>query len=222
MIIVGGIEFEQPTDKAIVTYDGGKYILLSSGNVIQRMLVSQIPAVVHDHAGQLLYPSAIRPGVSNQVTLGLGTPIIVIDKGNNTLNINVGAQCYVGGGRWNFTCATSGTAAAFGPTTPGYGIVYAGGYYLWPCSARLKTDIVKIPHAISTIEKAQGSTWKQDGVEGAGITAEDLEKLGLPNLTKKDIFGEYEAINPLGILPLLVEGIKELSARVAALEGVKK
>jgi len=218
MIEIGGISFEQPTDKAIVAYNGGKYALISSGNTIQRMALTALAPTIHDHAGQLLYPSAIRAGVSNQIILGSGTPTLTLDKGGNTVSLNVGLAAYIGGGRWYFTCSSAGTAASFGPTTPGYGIVYAGGYYLWPSSASLKTEIVKIPNALATISKAQGSTWKQEGVPGAGITAEDLDKLNLPNLTKKDFSGKYEAINPSGIIPLLLEGIKELAAKVAVLE----
>jgi hypothetical protein len=101
--------------------------------------------------------------------------------------------------------------------------------YSWDtyaCSELWKTNIVPIPNSLDKISSLRGITFNynypevshpMNGLEGIGITAEELESLGLPNLVTKDN-GTYTSINLPGIIPILVEAIKELKARLEALE----
>jgi hypothetical protein len=101
--------------------------------------------------------------------------------------------------------------------------------YAWDtyaCSEAWKTNIVCIPNPLNKINSLRGITFTYDypeenhpmnGQDGIGITAEELESLGLPNLVTKEN-GTYTSVNISGIIPILVEAIKELKTRIEVLE----
>ena len=66
-------------------------------------------------------------------------------------------------------------------------------------------------------------TWKPDvevhgGKNDVGVIAQEIEALGLPNLTIDREDGT-KAVQYVKLIPILIEAIKELSAKVSALEG---
>jgi hypothetical protein len=105
--------------------------------------------------------------------------------------------------------------------------------YAWDtyaCSEVWKTNIVPIPNSLNKINSLRGITFSynypeenhpMNGLEGIGITAEELDSLGLPNLVTKDN-ENYTSINLPGIIPILVEAIKELKTRIEILEQLNK
>ena len=56
------------------------------------------------------------------------------------------------------------------------------------------------------------------GDEDTGIIAQDVEKLGLPGITTTRPDG-IKAVRYERIVPILIQAIKELEARVKTLEG---
>jgi hypothetical protein len=88
---------------------------------------------------------------------------------------------------------------------------------------RYKKDIRLIDNPLDRIRSLNGSffTWKRDGVESAGLIAQDAE-IALPVAVKAKenikTGEEYLALNYDCVVGLLVEGMKELLARVEALE----
>lgn len=97
--------------------------------------------------------------------------------------------------------------------------------YAWDtyaCSEQTKDRIERIPSALSKISSLRGITfnWKEGelaGKRGIGVTAEELDALGLPGLVEKD--GEkYTGINLTNLVPVLIEAVKELQAEVMQLK----
>ena len=82
----------------------------------------------------------------------------------------------------------------------------------------LKVNAEVIPNAVEKVKGLTGYTfnWKETMVGSAGIMAQDLEKV-LPN-SVKDIDGTLR-IELTGVVGLLVEAVKTLSARVEELEA---
>lgn len=60
-----------------------------------------------------------------------------------------------------------------------------------------------------------------NGQEAIGVSAEDLDSLGLPGLVSKRPDGTYESINLTGLIPVLVQAVRELDARVRELEKTR-
>ena len=90
----------------------------------------------------------------------------------------------------------------------------------------LKYDINPIDHALEKIGQLKGVTYKylKDGMESAGLLAQDVEKVmpcavterSLPLHTGND--EKYKTLNYDNLHALLIESIKELTAKVEKLE----
>jgi hypothetical protein len=91
---------------------------------------------------------------------------------------------------------------------------------------RLKENITPIPNALHKVELISGNTydWKEgfDNIHphkgnDVGVIAQEVEKV-LPQVVIERDNG-YKAVDYEKIVPLLIEAIKELSAKVKELEN---
>jgi len=87
----------------------------------------------------------------------------------------------------------------------------------------LKKDITIVGDAVSKVEAIKGVTfkWKKSDADSAGVIAQDVEKV-LPEVVKtvQDPDGnQYKAVNYSGITSILIEAVKDLSARIKVLEA---
>ena len=87
----------------------------------------------------------------------------------------------------------------------------------------LKKDITIVSDAVTKVEALKGVTfkWKKSDAESAGVIAQDVEKV-LPEVVKtvQDPDGnQYKAVNYSGITSILIEAVKDLSARIKVLEA---
>ena len=87
----------------------------------------------------------------------------------------------------------------------------------------LKKDITTVTDAVAKAEALKGVTftWKKDDQKSAGVIAQDVEKV-LPEAvrTVSDFDGnEYKAVNYGALTSILIEAVKDLSARVKVLEA---
>jgi hypothetical protein len=92
---------------------------------------------------------------------------------------------------------------------------------------RLKTNIVGIDNAVAKVSQLNGYTfeYKEDGKISAGVIAQEVEAVLPEAVTEKllplktDDGQEYKVVNYDALHGLLIEAVKELSARVEALEA---
>ena len=88
----------------------------------------------------------------------------------------------------------------------------------------LKENITPIQNAVDKVLSISGNTfrWNEksvyNGEEGTGIIAQEIEALELPGVTETRQDGT-KAVRYDRLVPLLIEAIKELDARVKTLEG---
>ena len=88
----------------------------------------------------------------------------------------------------------------------------------------LKDNVTAIPNALDKVKAITGNTftWKgyrdqyPEGEQDTGVIAQEIEALGLPGITTTRDSG-YKAVRYEKIVPILIEAIKELSAKVDAL-----
>ena len=89
----------------------------------------------------------------------------------------------------------------------------------------LKDNITVIPNALDKIKSLTGNTFKwkaghpltalNAGTDDVGIIAQEVETLGLAGSTStKD---GYKSVSYKRLIPVMIEAIKELSAKVDAL-----
>ena len=92
-----------------------------------------------------------------------------------------------------------------------------------PSDKTLKENIKPIDNALDKVEKLQGVTfdWKEQDItnlkEDIGFIAQDVQKV-LPELVRENKDGKL-SLRHQGIIPVLLEAIKELSDKVKALEN---
>ena len=92
----------------------------------------------------------------------------------------------------------------------------------------LKDNITVIPNALDKINAISGNTftWKTEGTayehflgeQDTGVIAQEVEALGLPGITTTRDDGT-KAVRYDRLIPVLIQAVKELSAKVTALEG---
>lgn len=80
-----------------------------------------------------------------------------------------------------------------------------------------KENIFKINNSLDIIENIRGVSfnWKSDKVKTFGIIAQELEKV-LPELVLTH--NKIKTINYSGLIPFLIEAIKELNNKIKVLE----
>jgi hypothetical protein len=81
----------------------------------------------------------------------------------------------------------------------------------------LKGNITTIENALELVNQLRGVefTWKETNEQSLGVVAQEVEKV-LPELVKTD---DFKSVNYNGLIGVLIEAVKELSARVKELEG---
>ena len=82
--------------------------------------------------------------------------------------------------------------------------------------ASLKKDIVTIPNGLELVEKLRGVnfTWIADDRPSTGVIAQEVEEV-LPQIVGGDV---HKAVNYNGLIGVLIEAVKELSAEVKKLK----
>lgn len=84
---------------------------------------------------------------------------------------------------------------------------------------RLKADIRPVRNAMALIEELEGVEfrWIWTGKPDFGVLAQEVQET-LPELVHEDNSG-FLSVNYTGLIPILIQAVKELSARVAELEA---
>ena len=87
----------------------------------------------------------------------------------------------------------------------------------------LKDNITTITDAVTKVEAIKGVTfkWRENNSESAGVIAQDVEKI-LPEVVRtvsNPDGNSYKAVNYGGLTSILIEAIKDLSARIKVLEA---
>ena len=90
----------------------------------------------------------------------------------------------------------------------------------------LKENITPIPNSLDKILSLSGNifSWNSksdyNGTDDIGILAQEVEALGLPGITKTRENGD-KAVRYDRLIPILIEAVKELTAKVKSLESNK-
>lgn len=99
------------------------------------------------------------------------------------------------------------------------GSIKASGTVIQGSDRRLKENITPIPFALDKVEKIQGVNYNLIGQEEtqAGFVAQDIKNI-IPEVVSEDNNG-YLGVNYSGVIPYLVESIKELKAEIDELKS---
>ena len=152
---------------------------------------------------------------------------LILDAASNIVNVS---------GRLTISNNTNSTSKDTGAVvieSGGLGVegnIYAGGDLVAfnTSDINLKENITPIPNALDKINSLSGNTfkWKSSATtpesfsgltNDTGILAQEVEALGLPGITTTRDDGT-KAVRYDRLIPVLIQAVKELSAKVTALE----
>lgn len=126
-----------------------------------------------------------------------------------------------------FTASTSGAASAVNTSSTKMTYNPSSGLFTVTAitessSIALKENILPINDALENILKLVGVTYdRKDGssYNEVGLIAEDVDKI-IPNLVKKNEYGQPESIYYTKLTAYLIESIKSLKAEIDNLKGI--
>ena len=153
---------------------------------------------------------------------------LILDAASSIVNVS---------GRLTISSNTNSTSKDTGAVvieSGGLGVegnIYAGGDLVAfnTSDINLKENITPIPNALDKINSLSGNTfkWKSSATtpesfsgltNDTGVIAQEVEALGLPGITTTRDDGT-KAVRYDRLIPVLIQAVKELSAKVTALEG---
>ena len=155
---------------------------------------------------------------------------LVLDAATNVVNVTTKLTI---SGSDNSTSKDTGALIIESGGLGVEGNIYAGGDLVAFNSSdiNLKENLVVIPNAVDKVGLMTGYTytWKSEnyndtnhttsiGEADTGVIAQDVEALGLPGITTTREDGT-KAVRYERLVPILIQAVKELSARVATLES---
>ena len=175
----------------------------------------------------------IRLGVFSGTTIDTTTGDLRLDSSNNKVHITANAEVDGSMTIDSSTNSSSKDTGALVITAGGLGVegnIHCGGDIIAFSSSdiELKEDISPISNALDMINSLTGNTfaWKPEanifGNQGmdTGIIAQEVEALGLPGVAKRRGDGTL-GVRYDRLVPVLIEAVKELAAKVKSLESNK-
>ncbi|WP_295512745.1 tail fiber domain-containing protein [uncultured Sulfitobacter sp.] len=114
----------------------------------------------------------------------------------------------------DYDAAIAAKAALSGATFTG---VVTAPNFVSSSDARLKSDVETIADALAVIGALRGVRFTMDGARQIGVIAQEIEAV-LPEVVRVDAETDQLSVAYGNITGLLIEAVKELTARVAKLE----
>ena len=188
----GNIKIAQTTANTIDTQTGDLVISSASGNVDVNGGL--------DVSGTLeVLGNATLGNATSDATTVSGT--LAVQSTTNSTSKTTGAVVVSGGVGINNDLHVGGDITAFSSS-----------------DINLKENINVIPNALDKVNAISGNTftWKSGKGDDTGVIAQEIEALGLPGVTETRDDGT-KAVRYEKLVPVLIQAIKELSAKVDAL-----
>ena len=171
---------------------------------------------------KFLYLNGTASNSGDIHTAGGDDGIAVIQNTSNNGKIRISGK---GSGGSNVTVASFDVDGAGTPVLRCDGDIVA----FSSSDINLKENITPIPNALDKINSLSGNTFKwkssattpeyfQGITDDTGVIAQEVEALGLPGITTTRDDGT-KAVRYERLIPVLIQAVKELSAKVTALEG---
>ncbi len=151
----------------------------------------------------------------------------VITIPTNTNQLTNGAGYYASGNNVSFGTGSFSGAVSTGALTVTGAITATGEVTAYYSDLRLKTNIVPIADALEKVEALNGVTFDPnetalalgiDNTHQMGVIAQEVEAVA-PELVVDSAFAGYKTVKYDKLTALLIEAVKELSAKVKTLEA---
>ena len=174
-------------------------------------------------AGMLWVDTSVSPPVlrrRNATNTGLDALLDAAGNLEGLANIavartNLGIGSMATKSAADYDAAIAAKAALSGASFTG---VVTAPNFVSSSDARLKSDVETIVDALALVSALRGVRFTMDGSRQIGVIAQEVEAV-LPEVVRADADTGQLSVAYGNITGLLIEAVKELSARVAELEG---
>ena len=173
--------------------------------------VSGKPTVVEAVAGS----GVVTSSGTTSITVGLNG-ISALGTAGQMMIVNSGATAL----EWKSSSASGGTSNV--ALRDGSGNIYANDFYA-TSDERLKTDISQIAGALAKVKSLRGVQFKKISDPAkfrVGLVAQDVLQIVPEAIYESAEEPHYLSVNYGSLVGVLVEAVKELSEKVAALEAL--
>ena len=214
------------TSSFVIANDAGAAVRARINEVIAALqsTSSGATAPVAPTAGMLWVDTSVSPPVlRRRNTTNTGWDALLDAVGNlaglaNTAiaRTNLGLGTMATKSAADYDAAIAAKAALSGATFTG---VVTAPNFVSSSDARLKSDVETIAGALAIVSALRGVRFTMDGSRQIGLIAQEVETV-LPEVVRDNEAGQLSVAYG-NITGLLIEAVKELTARVAALEEAR-
>ena len=214
------------TTSFVIANDAGAAVRARINEVIAALqsTSSGATAPVATTAGMLWVDTSVSPPVlRRRNTTNTGWDALLDAAGNlaglaNTAmaRTNLGLGTMATKSAADYDAAIAAKAALSGATFTG---VVTASNFVSSSDARLKSDVETIAGALALVCALRGVRFTMDGSRQIGVIAQEVETV-LPEVVRENEAGQLSVAYG-NITGLLIEAVKELAARVAALEEAR-
>jgi hypothetical protein len=214
------------TSSFVIANDAGAAVRARINEVIAALQSTSAgaSAPVATTAGMLWVDTSVSPPVlRRRNTTNTGWDALLDAAGNlaglaNTAvaRTNLGLGTMATKSAADYDAAIAAKAALAGATFTG---VVTAPNFVSSSDARLKSDIETIAGALAIVSVLRGVRFTMDGSRQIGVIAQEVEPV-LPEVVRDNEAGQLSVAYG-NITGLLIEAVKELTARVAALEEAR-
>ena len=229
---LGGVK----VDGSTITIDGSGVITAhASGSSGVSSIYAGTGVSVNANTGSVTVSIGQAVGTNSDVTFRTltvsdGAASDTVATFSGLVNLQAGTTgphvIYTGGGNYGLglTNGSYGTPAntwLFGDGSASFGGTVSAPTFNSTSSRKWKTNITPITNALDTVTKLQGVTFdwnNKDLNNDFGLIAEEVNEI-LPTVVGKDKDGEISGVDYGRLTAILIEAVKELSAKVKQLEN---
>jgi hypothetical protein len=214
------------TSSFVIANDAGAAVRARINEVIAALqsTSSGATAPVASIAGMLWVDTSVSPPVlRRRNTTNTGWDVLLDAAGNlaglaNTAmaRTNLGLGTMATKSAADYDAAIAAKAALSGATFTG---VVTAPNFVSSSDARLKSDVETIAGALAIVSALRGVRFTMDGSRQIGVIAQEVEPV-LPEVVRDNEAGQLSVAYG-NITGLLIEAVKELAARVVALEEAR-
>lgn len=228
MIQIGGTDYIQPTDMSIVAYSGSKYILVSVGDKIERVLMSEVlessGVTAYPHAAGWDLPYNFRMNFDGYIHIGPSyrvNPYVQIMGASkqfyveaDVVTLYAPVQCQVKGDNTaaGYTFVIQNAAGA--PTRRALADTWA----IYASFAADKDNLAPVFDPVEKVRGVRGYSYRSGGVKQVGFTVDDIEA-SQPDALERDARGEITGYDLKALLATAYEAIRLQDDRLTDLEA---
>lgn len=217
-IEIGGITYEEPTDKPVATVSQVDYLLACVNDEMKRVLKTAYSEAGHNHDEEVIRPKTLlAPLTTKYVRMQGNDAHCTVYKSDSTYHPGaIDLHCQSGTG--SLYCDGYYLIFSPGHSMQVFGTIFATAFTEWS-EAKNKEDISDIPDSKSSINGLRPRNYSIDGRNTAGFVVEESPSEFVRETNDPDTGNVRKGVDLGAILSNLTDMVQKIDQRLSVLEG---